>query len=231
MPSTLRALCAATVLAVGASVPLASQAPAAPQRIMYIDSRAILDQAPGRAEAEAQLQKEADVLKAQLSKMNDTYVQMMSDFTKLPATTPQADRDKKLKAAQDKGVELQTKQQEAQDQYSQRQAELLQPILDQIKLVLEDIRVELSLAYVFDVSAQGGGIVAVDKNLNISDRVIAKLRTMPKPVIAAKSDSGKADPKKPVGAPANAPAGVARPGTTTVPPKKPDPSPGESAAA
>jgi outer membrane protein len=199
-------------------------------KIMYIDSRAILDQAPGRVEAEAQLQKEADVLKAQLTKLNDTYVQMMSDFTKLPATTPQADRDKKLKAAQDKGVELQTKQQEAQDQISQRQAELLQPILDQIKLVLEDVRVEMSLSYVFDVSAQGGGIVAVDKNLNISDRVIARLRTMPKPVIAAKADSTKAD-KKPAGAPANAPAGVTRPGTATVPPKKPDPSFEESAAA
>ena len=59
MSSILRALVgAATVLAVGAAAPLAAQS-APPQRFAYVDTRSSSTQAPGRAEAEAQLQKEA----------------------------------------------------------------------------------------------------------------------------------------------------------------------------
>ena len=158
-----------------------------------------------------------------IDKMNETVVAMMSDYSKLPGTTTQAERDKKAKSVQDKQAELQRKNQELQDQYGQRQAELLQPILDQIKLVLEDLRVEGSYTMIFDIG-QGASIVAADKNLNISDRAIAKLRTMPKPTIASKGDSTKADGKRPVGAPLNGAAGVGRPSTppSGPPPKKPD---------
>ena len=197
----------------------ASMAAQSSVKIAFVDSRKILDAAPGRAEAEAQLQKEGVALKATLDKMNDSYVALLGEYTKLPPTTAQAERDKKEKAVRDRQAELQTKNQEFQDQYNQRQAEVLQPILDQIKLVLEDIRVEGNYTGIWDVG-QGASIVAIDKNLDISDRVIAKLRTLPKPTIAAKSDSAK----KPAGGPVSAPAGVSRPGTTPppVPPKKPD---------
>jgi outer membrane protein len=213
MSSILRACGAASLLALVAA-PLAQQAT---PKLAYIDSRMILDAAPGRAEAEAQLQKEGSAMKATIDKMNDAYLAILSDYTKLPPATPQADRDKKEKVVRDKQAELQQKNQEFQDAYNQRNAELLQPILDQIKLVLEDVRVEGNYTMIFDVG-QGAAIVAVDKNLNITDRVIAKLRTMPKPIIAAKTDSAK----KPVGAPINAPAGVSRPGSTPPATKRPD---------
>lgn len=212
----------ALVCMAGASVVAAQPAPL---KLAYVDSRAILEAAPGRPEAEAQLQKEGAAMQTTLSKLNDAMVAMMNDYTKLPPTTAQADKDKKAKAIQDRQAEMQQKQQEFQDAYGQRQAELLQPILDQIKIVLEDMRVEGNYTMIFDIGGQASSIVAADKNLNISDRVIAKLRTMPKPVVALKSDSAKADPRKAAGAPLNSPAGVTRPGTAgapVVPPKKPD---------
>jgi outer membrane protein len=216
MQSNLCARCAASLLAIIAAAPLAAQGP---QKFAYVDTRAILEVAPGRVEAEAQLQKEGAAMKATIDKMNENVVVMMSDYSKLPATTTQPERDKKAKAVQDKQAELQQKNQELQDQYNQRQAELLQPILDQIKLVLEDLRVEGGYTFIFDIG-QNAAIVAADKNLNISDRAIARLRTMPKPTIAARSDSAR----KPVGAPLNGAAGVTRPGTTPpqAPTKKPD---------
>ena len=217
---TLAVLVVTSLWAVPA--PAAAQSP----KLAYVDSRAILDAAPGRVEAEAQLQKEGSAMQVTLAKLNDGYVAMMSEYTKLPATTAQVDRDKRAKTIQDKQAELQQKQQEFQDQYNQRQAELLQPILDQIKIALEDLRVEGSYTMIFDIGGQGASIVAADKNLNITDRAIAKLRTMPKPTLALRSDSSKADARKPAGAPLNAPAGVSRPGAggppAATPPRKPD---------
>lgn len=216
MQSTMRARCAASLFLLAAAAPLAAQPT---QKFAYVDTRAILEVAPGRVEAEAQLQKEGAAMKATIDKMNEKVVAMVSDYTKLPATATQAERDTRAKAVQEKQGELQQKNQELQDQYNQRQAELLQPILDQIKLVLEDLRVEGGYTFIFDIG-QNAAIVAADKNLNISDRAIAKLRTMPKPTIAARSDSAR----KPVGAPLNGAAGVKRPGTTApqVPTKRVD---------
>ena len=49
---------------------LAAQA-AAP-KIVYVNSQKIIAQAPGRADAEAQFQKEMDQYKAQVQKMGDS---------------------------------------------------------------------------------------------------------------------------------------------------------------
>jgi hypothetical protein len=110
---------------------------------------------------------------------------------------------------------------------------MLQPILDQIKLVLEDMRQSMGLTAIFDIG-QSATIVAVDKNLNITDRVIAKLRLLPVPTAATKADSPKsavpAPSKPPSGMPISAPAGVGRPTPPPVkvdtnPTKKPDATP------
>ena len=219
MHLSMRAFAIVTLFVTSFAVPLAAQD--APQRIAFVDTRKILDQAPGRPEAEAVLQKEYTSLQDQLKKMNDAIVKSFGDYQSLPATTAQAEKDKRLKAVQDKQAEMQQKQQEFDTQLTTHREELLQPILDQIKIVLEDLRVEGKWTFVFDVG-QGASIVAADKNLDLSDRAIAKLRTMPKPVIA----SGKADSaaKKPAGAPLNAPAGVRPPGMAAPTPvtKKPD---------
>jgi hypothetical protein len=104
---------------------------------------------------------------------------------------------------------------------------MLQPILDQIKIALEDVRQSTGLDVIFDVG-QTATIVAVNKNLNISDRVIARLRVLGAPVIAGPKDAPKSQvpspgaAAKPSGLPVNAPSGVGRP---TTPPIKPDSNP------
>ena len=112
---------------------------------------------------------------------------------------------------------------------------MLQPILDQIKLALEDVRVAGGLDAIFDVG-QNATIVAVNKNLNLSDRVIARLRVLGAPVIAGPEPEAagrRHGAAKPSGLPVSTPAGIGRPPTPPVKPdtnptKKPDPTaPGE----
>jgi outer membrane protein len=224
MPSILRALVgAASILAVGAAAPLSAQSAPAPQRFAYVDTRLILDQAPGRVEAEAQLQKESVAWEAEVKKMQDQMNTMIGEFQKTSAAMTTVARDKRTKEIQDKQAEFQKRNDSINTEAQKRQGEVMQPILDQIKIALEDVRVAGGFDAIFDVG-QNATIVAVNKNLNLSDRVIARLRVLGAPVIAAPTKSAVPAPAtaKPSGLPVNSPAGIGRPST---PPVKPDSNP------
>ncbi len=227
MSSILRALVgAATVLLVSQAAPLSAQS-APPQRFAYVDTRDILNQAPGRAEAEAQLQKEAVVWEAEIKKMQDQMNTMIADFQKKQATFTPAERDKQTKVIQDKQGEFQKRNDEINAEAERRRSEVLQPILDQIKLALEDVRKSSGLDAIFDVGQQAT-IVAVDKNLNLSDRVIARLRVLGAPAVpAAKATTPAAPAAKPSGLPISAPSGIGRPTTPIKPDSNPVKKPGE----
>ena len=78
----------------------------------------------------------------------------------------------------------------------------MQPILDRVKEAIEDMRVEGGYSMIFNAD-QGSPIVAVDKNLNVTERVLAKLRgttasapTAPKPGCAAPRAVGRDAPAR-----------------------------------
>ena len=76
---------------------------------------------------------------------------------------------------------------------------------------VDDVRASDGLAMIFDIGGQANPIVAMDRNLDLSDKVIARLRTMPatRPV-AAPARPAPAPAARPNG-PVSAPAGVRRP--------------------
>jgi len=78
----------------------------------------------------------------------------------------------------------------------------VQPILDRVKQAIEDLRIEGGYSFVFNAD-QGSSIVAMDKNLDITDRVLAKLR----------GSTATTAPRPTTGAPTAAPSGVTRPQT------------------
>lgn len=211
------------------AAPLASggaQASPAPQRFAYVDSRYILNNAPGTPLAQAAYQKDAQALDVQVKRMSDSLDAMTAAFTREQATLSGEKRDARIKAINDRQGAYQQRFQALQQQAQDREAELMQPIIDQIKLALEDVRTEMGLTMIFDI-VQTGAIVAADKNLNISDRVVAKLRTMPVPTIAERQVAapGKGDPKasgKAPAGPVSTPAGVRGPGALGPGAKRPD---------
>ena len=211
MSSFIRAAFTATTLAVAVAMPIAAQAPPATQKIAYVNTQEIMAAAPGRTEAQALFEKDVAVMQVQVKRMSDSLSAMVAEYQKVAPTLTQAQKEQRQGALENKRVEFQQRSQDLDQQAQQRQGELMQPILDQIKLVLEDIRAEGSYTFILDVGQGNSGIVAADKNLNISERVIAKLRTMPTPAMAAKKDVKAAEKKPAQGAPMAAPAGVTRP--------------------
>jgi len=180
-------------------------AQSSPPKIAYINSQAILAQAPGRAEAEATLQKEMDGYKTQVQQMEDSLSTMIDAYQKVQAKLSDSAKAKREKAIRDKQAAYQQRTQQLQQQAQQHEQELIRPIMAQIDSVIEKIRAEDGYAMVFDAGSQSGVIVAADSALDITPKVIARLKAAS--TAKAPSKPGDKPDQKPSGAQAN-PAGV-----------------------
>jgi Skp family chaperone for outer membrane proteins len=196
----------AALLLVMAAAPLQAQG-----RIGYVDSRKILQEMPGRQQVEAKLRTDLEVLGAREKKMIDSLNVMMGAFEKDSATLSAADRTARFTALQKYDAMYRDTLQALQTEAQTIQGEAMQPLFDLIKIALDDIRASDGLAMIFDIGGQANPIVAMDRNLDLSDKVIARLRTMPatRPV-AAPARPAPAPAARPNG-PVSAPAGVRRP--------------------
>jgi outer membrane protein len=202
MRSTLRA--AFVALGLVAPLGLAQAQNGGATKIGYVNSEALMSAAPGRAAADSALTKMGEGFRAQLSKLEEDARKMLSDYQKNEPKMTAAAKEKAQKDLQALETELQTKQQSFSQQIQARQQELIAPIIDVVKKVIDDIRVEGGYAIILDnAQSQGGSpIVAADKNLDLTEKTISRLRATPAPKPVA------AEPTK--GAP-SAPAGVTRP--------------------
>jgi outer membrane protein len=188
-----------------ASVAAAQTAQQAPVRIAYVNPQALFENAPGRSEAEATFRRETENYRTELTKMSDALSQLVSDYQKNEAKLTPADKERRQRAIQAKEDTLRGRQQTLEQQASRRQNELMAPIMEAVRKVLEDIRAEDGYAVILSNEPGASPILAADKNLDITERVVARLRT----VAATKPATPAAT--KTVGAPTSAPSGVTRP--------------------
>ena len=196
MRDLLRAAPLAFALLIALSLPARAQG----VKVAYVQTSVLLDQAPGRAEAEAQFDKETGTYREQIKRMSDSLNAMVADFQKRQATLTPAARETQGKGLQAKEQEYQRRTQELEQKAQGRQSELVQPILDKVKAAIEEVRVEGGYAMIFNAD-QGSPIVAVDKSLNVTDRVLSKLKgttasaaPAPRPSSAAPAPSGVTRP-------------------------------------
>jgi len=203
MNLTRRATRLALVLSAVSAVPAFAQAAptSAPPKIAYIDSKVVLARAPGRQQAEDTFNKEMEASRTQVQKMGDSLQTMIADYQKSQATLAREQREAAIRKKQE---DYQSRAGALDQQMQQRQMELVKPIMDQIRKVLDEIRQEDGYAFILDAGSEAGVIVAADRNLDITEKVIARLK--PVTASAAKPDSAKS----PAG-PRPAPAGVTRP--------------------
>lgn len=192
-------------------------APAAAQtKVAYVDTRKILQEMPGRNQVEARYRTEVEALQTREKTMVDSLNAMVAAFEKDSATLTAAQRTERFTKLQEFDGRYRDTLQVLQNEAQQKQGEMMQPLFDQIKIALEDVRRAEGVAMIFDMGAQANPVVAMDKNLDLSDKVIAKLRTMPAaapapaPAPAARPAAPAAAPARPAG-PVTQPAGVRRP--------------------
>ena len=200
MRSMVRATAIALALTVTARVAQAQQAGTG--KIVFVNTQALMEAAPGRLAAESLLTKEGKGYQDQLQKMQDSLNKMLSDYQKAEPTLSATAKDARQKAIQALETDLQAKNAQFQQQFDQRKNEIMSPITDMVKKVLDDVRDENGYAMILMNDPGQSVIVSADKNLDITDKVVSRLRSQKAPAAAATATK----PTTP-----NSPAGVTRP--------------------
>ena len=189
----MRGLVRAALLAliVGAASASSVSAQAAP-KFGFINSAAILQDAPGRVEAENRLKTELATYQAQLQRMSDSLQTMESDFNNTANTLDSATRMARVKIIQDREAAYQIRARALDSTMQSRQAEMIRPIMENVQKVIEQVRAEDGYAMIFDVASQSSVIVAADKNLDITQKVLARVKAG-----GAPKSTGNANPLSP----------------------------------
>ena len=202
----------------GAAPVTAAPVSSGPLKVAYLNSSQVLEGAPGRAEALAQFEKETQPMRTQMQRMSDSLQAMIGNYQKAaPQLTP-AIRVEKEATIQSRQQEYQQRAQEMQQAAQARQEVLMAPIMEQVNKVIQDVRAEDGYAFIFDSGAQVPFIVSADKNLDITARIIDRLKSLGAPKLPAPSVVEAGTPgapgaavKPPVKGPVASPTGVTRP--------------------
>jgi outer membrane protein len=209
MRSPIRLAVAAVMLC--AALPVAAHAQQAP-KIAYVDVAVLMDQAPGRTEAQSQFEKEAGAIRAELQRMSDSLDAAVQAYQKSQTSLTAAQKTAREKDLQDKQAGFQQRAQALQQRGQAREQELVGGFEKLVRDAIDDVRTGEGYAMIF-ASGQNSALLSADKALDITDKVLARMRTIAaaRPAIgAAPSGTTGAPTAKPAGA-VPAPAGAARP--------------------
>jgi len=149
------------------------------QKIGFINARAVLVATPGYVQAESTYNRELGGFRSEVEKLQTSLDSAAADFEQksvmLSATAKTAKR-KDLEAQRDR---LEQRANELRDRASQREQQLLAPLHGKVNDAIESVRADGGYAFIFDVSANQGLIVAVDKSLDLTQKVIDKIKAAP----------------------------------------------------
>ena len=192
---------ALTITVLAASGAVAQGAP----KLGYINSQLVLQQAPGRAALEAQLKTQLDGLEKRMGIMQDSMEAMIAAYEKEQPTLTPAVRTQREEALTKKRTAFQQEAASLQQKAADARETISRPLMEMFNRVLNEVRAEDGYAFIFDVGQpEAQVIVAADKNLDLTEKVIARMRT----AAAAKP---AATPAKPAAGPVQAPTGVKPP--------------------
>jgi outer membrane protein len=142
-------------------------------KLGYIDSNELLELMPGKDSIQTALQDYQKMLETQLQTMYSEYQTKVQDYQANSGTLSDIIRQTKEKELADLETRIQTFQQQADTDLQNKQAELLQPLLDKAKNAINTVAKENGYTYIFDVGT--GAFLFYEKGDNILPLVKAKL--------------------------------------------------------
>ena len=159
----------------------AGAAEAQSPKLGYINSQEILVNAPGAEAAQA-------AFDAEMAGYQNEIMQLETELQNLEAALQQQQLTLSPEARSNREQQLQAKFQEYQQRTgqlqevaNQRRAALIQPVMDNITAIIEELREEGSYTLILDAAA--GSIVSADPALDLTQEVIGRLQAADDPGI------------------------------------------------
>lgn len=177
LKSALLALALFSVLAAGAEAQTVL-------RIGYIDSQAILEQDPAAQAADEQFQADMARYRTEVQEMGEQIQGLIDDLERQQNTLSPAARANREEEIRMRQAEYSQRLSELDQQAAARQAELVQPVMERITAVIEQVRAEGNYSLIFDLAAQG--IVSADPALDLTQEVIRRLQATPPPPVGGR---------------------------------------------
>ncbi len=143
-------------------------------KIGYVNSQAILQQAPGATEAQEEFDRQMERVAAEVENMGMELDSLVSSYQQQQSTLlPNVRQAREAELGQ-----FQQRYQQRVDQMSQeaevaRQA-LVEPLFTQMADTIDDIREEGNYQYIFDVASQA--IIAADSSLDLTEEVLLRMQ-------------------------------------------------------
>ena len=164
-------------LGLAAGAPVAARAQTQPGlKIAFVNSRTILQQTPGYAAAESTFNKEVQGFRSEVQKLQTQLDSAVRTFDQQAIALSPAAKQAKQRELQQLQQRFEQRSTELQDKAQQRERELLQPIQSRVNGVIQGIRAEGNYQLIFDADAPGNNIVAADPTLDITSKVLERLK-------------------------------------------------------
>lgn len=145
----------------------------AQSRFGYINSQRILAEAPGTQEARTTLDSEMQPYADELGQLEAELTTLQENYQRQQGTATAAQRQAQEEELQEKILAYQQRRQQFEGIYQQRQAELVQPVMERIMEVIDEIRVEGDYVMIFDAAA--GSLITADPELDLTQQVLERL--------------------------------------------------------
>lgn len=159
------------------AAPAAGQAaPAPPTKLAYINATAILQGMPGYAQAESLFVKERDAAQGEVDKLRQGFDSLVAEFEQQQAILSPSNRAAKRKSLEAEQARVSQRVQDLSDRVARREQELLAPMRQRLTAIVDGIRAEGNYAIIFDIAQLSPAVISLDTSLDITSRVLERLR-------------------------------------------------------
>jgi Skp family chaperone for outer membrane proteins len=153
-----------------------AQTPAPRGKTVYLSSQRVFAAAPGWAQAEAEFTRVVDSVHTVEQRMDDSMATLLTALGRDEGSlTPEA-RTARRQAIERQHVAFGQRRDQLETQVQVRRGVILDPITARVRTMLARIRTAKGYGVVLDMDS--GAIIAADSTLDVTDAVIAELKTI-----------------------------------------------------
>jgi len=145
-------------------------------KIAFLSSRQILQQTPGYSAAESTFNREVQGFRDEVQKLQQQLDSAVRAFDQQSIALSPTAKQAKQKELQQLQQRFEQRSNDLQSRAQQREQELLQPIQARVNAVIQGLRAEGNYTIIFDADAPGNNIVAADPALDITSKVLDRLK-------------------------------------------------------
>jgi len=142
-------------------------------KIGYVDSGRLLGESPEAQAAQNQFNQEVSQYQTEIQNMDTELQTLMTAYEQQEGALSEEARTQRQQEIIQKRNEYEQRARQLETQMSTRRAALIEPVMEKINTVLEDILKEGGYSLIFDVAA--GAILAVDPSLDVTPEVLRRL--------------------------------------------------------